>query len=79
MEPKSKKATKNKSELQKTIIKKLRSRNWEGLKGKVAIEITAYSGQRNPPQIEKFVKNIVDIMHKKEILLNNEDKLQTIF
>jgi hypothetical protein len=73
-EPQSKKATKNKSELQKTITEKLRSRNWEGLKSKVAIEITAYSGQKNPPQIEKFVKNIVDIMHKKEILLNNEDK-----
>lgn len=73
-EPKSKKATKDKSELQKKLIEKLRSRNWDGLKGKVAIEITAFTGQRTPPQIEKFVKSILDIMHKKEILLNKEDE-----
>jgi hypothetical protein len=73
-EPKSKKATQNKPDLQKIIIEKLKARNWEGLKGKVAIEITAITGHRNPPQIEKFVKNIVDIMHKKEILMNKDDE-----
>ena len=73
-ESKSKRTTKNKSELQKIIIEQLKSRNQKGLKGKIAIEITAYSNQKNPPQIEKFVKNLVDIMHKKDLLLNEEEQ-----
>ncbi|MBA7490101.1 hypothetical protein ES702_00635 [subsurface metagenome] len=79
IEPKSKKATRNKSELQNIIIEKLRTRNLECMESKVAIEITSYTNQKNPPQIEKFVKNIIDIMHKKEILKNKKDEIYLPF
>lgn len=79
IEPKSKKATRNKSELQNIIIEKLRTRNWKCIESKVAIEITSYTNQKNPPQIEKFVKNIIDIMHKKEILKNKKDEIYLPF
>jgi hypothetical protein len=79
IEPKSKRATRNKSELQNIIIEKMRTRNWEWIKSKVAIEITSYTYQKNPPQIEKFVKNIIDIMHKREILKNKKDEIYLPF
>lgn len=78
-EPKSKKATKNKSELQKKIIDQMRNRNWRCIKSKVAIEIVAYTKQKNPPQIQTFVKNILDIMYKKELLQNNKDNIYLPF
>lgn len=74
IDPKSKKATKNKSKIQKTIIDKMQALGHQKIKGKVAIEITAYTSTKNPPQIEKFVKNLIDIMHKKELLTDINDE-----
>ena len=48
IEPKSKKATRNKSELQNIIIERLRTRNWECIESEAAIEITSYTNQKNP-------------------------------
>ncbi len=79
IEPKSKKATRNKSELQNIIIEECRTRDLECIESKVAIEITSYTNQENPPRIEKFVKNIIDIMHKKEILINKNDEIYLPF
>ena len=68
IDPKSKKATKNKSGIQKILIDQMQGIGKQRINGKVAIEITAYTSTKNPPQIEKFVKNLIDIMHKKELL-----------
>ncbi|MFC2161630.1 hypothetical protein ACFLRX_08270 [Acidobacteriota bacterium] len=79
IEPKSKKTTKNKSELQSMIIEKLRKKNWKCIESKVAVELISYTNQQNPPQIEKFAKNIIDIMHKEELLKNKKDKIYLPF
>jgi len=79
IEPKSKRATRNKSALQNIIIEKFRKRNWECIESKVAIEIISYTSQQNPPHIEKFAKNIIDIMHKREFLKNSKDEIYLPF
>ena len=79
IEPKSKKTTTNKSEIQSKFVEKMKTSKMEGLKSKVAIEITAYTNLKNPPQIEKFVKNIIDKMHKKQILRNQKDEIYLPF
>ena len=73
-EPKAKETTKNKPELQKKFIEAVKLRKWDKIKGKVAVEITVCTNQKTPPQIQKVIKNILDIMHKKELLLNKDDE-----
>lgn len=74
IKPKSKKLTKNKSEIQNMFIEIMKYRNLEKIKGKVAIEITVFTNRGNPPRIETYVKNIVDIMHKTDYLINKDDE-----
>jgi hypothetical protein len=72
--PASKKAMgKNQVEIQKMIIKQMKERNFQKIKSKTAVDVTVYSSAKNPPRIERFIKNLLDLMHKKEILENAED------
>jgi len=72
--PESKKSMgKNQVEIQKIIIDQMKERHFRKIRSKIAIEIIVYSSEENPPRIERFVKNILDLMHKKEILENVND------
>jgi len=72
--PESKKSMgKNQGEIQKIIIDQMKERHFTKLRSKIAIEIIAYSSEKNPPRIERFVKNLLDLMHKTEILENVDD------
>lgn len=67
--PESKKAMgKNQVVIQKIIIKQMKERNFQKIRSKIAIEVTVYSSAKTPPRIERFIKNLLDLMHKKEIL-----------
>lgn len=74
IEPQSKKALgKKQSVIQKIFIEEIKRRNYQKIKSKAAIEIKVLTSAQNPPQIEKFVKNFLDIRHKKEKLLDVND------
>lgn len=64
---------KKQAEIQKIIIEQMKKRNLKTIQSNIAIEIVTYCSEKNPPRIEKFVKNLLDLMHKKEILERNED------
>ncbi len=74
IDPKSKYAFKKKLEVQKLFIESMKERKFKKLYNKIAVEITAYTSSNTPPQIEKFIKNIVDLMHKKEILFDKSEE-----
>jgi hypothetical protein len=72
--PESKKSMgKNQGEIQKIIIDQMKERHFKKLRSKIAVEIIAYSSEKNPPRIERFAKNLLDLMHKTEILENVDD------
>jgi len=72
--PESKRAMgKKQSKIQKIIIEQMKIRGYKKITSEVAIEITVYSSEKTPPRIEKFVKNLLDLMHKKEILQDAAD------
>lgn len=74
MAPESKNSMgKNQVEIQKIIIDQMKERNFRKIQSKIAIEVIAYSSEQNPPRIERFVKNLLDLMHKKEILEDIDD------
>lgn len=64
---------KNQAEIQKIIIDQMKERHFRKIRSEIAIEIIAYSSEKDPPRIERFVKNLLDLMHKKEILENVDD------
>jgi hypothetical protein len=72
IEPRSKKVSKNKSDLQNLFIEKMKARGLQKIKGEVAIEITVYTKEKTPPQIERVVKNICDLIHNKNKTLKNQ-------
>lgn len=72
--PESKKSMgRNQAEIQKMIIAQMKERHFRKIESKIAIEIIAYTSERSPPRIERFVKNLLDLMHKKEILEDAND------
>jgi hypothetical protein len=72
--PESKKSMgKNQIEIQKLIIDQMKKRHFRKIRSKIAIEIIAYSSEKNPPRVERFVKNLLDLMHKKKILEDIDD------
>lgn len=72
--PESKKAMgKNQFEIQKMIIRQMKERNFQKIRSKIAMEVTVYSSAKTPPRIERFIKNLLDLMHKKEILEDAAD------
>jgi len=74
MAPESKRSMgENQVEIQKIIIEQMKERDFRKIRSQVAIEVIAYSSEKTPPRIERFVKNLLDLMHKKEILENIED------
>ena len=67
--PESKKAMgKNQADIQKMIIRQMKERNFQKISSKIAMEVTVYSSGKTPPRIEQYIKNLLDLMHKKEIL-----------
>jgi hypothetical protein len=64
---------KKKAEMQNEIINQMKEYKYEKLNTKIAVEIVVYTSHKNPPSIERFIKNILDIMHKKELLLNKKN------
>lgn len=74
IEPKSKKtSSKEKSIIQNIFITQMKERRYKTINREIAIEIKVFTSIKNPPRIEKFVKNIIDIMHKTEYLLDVND------
>lgn len=64
---------KKRTVIQKVIIEQMKQRHFTKIKSDLAIEIIVYSSEKNPPRIERFVKNLLDLMHKKETLGNVSD------
>ncbi len=60
----SKRKTPNKKEIQKLIIDKMKRLNKTKLTKDIAVQIIAVTGEKGTPNIAKFIKNIIDIMHK---------------
>jgi|GEM_PF-1753416 Holliday junction resolvase RusA-like endonuclease len=79
IEPTAKKTKQNKGQLQKVFIDEMKTWGNRTINGKLALEITAYTNKRTPPRVENFAKNIIDIMHKKEILINPEEAIYLPF
>ncbi len=71
--PRKRDKTKNKSEIQKQVIESMRAHRKKKLKMDLAVQIITYSTDRDTPSIAEWVKNIVDLMHKKEYLENAND------
>lgn len=63
----------NKAEIQSEIIRQMKKYKFGKLNTKIAVEIVVYTSHKNPPSIARFTKNILDIMHKKEFLLNKKN------
>lgn len=64
---------KDQVEIQKMIIRQMKEMHFQKIRSKIALEVTAYCSARTPPRIERFIKNLLDLMHKKEILEDMAD------
>ena len=63
LSPQSKKAMgKNQVEIQELIISQMKSNGQEKIKGEIAVDITVYTAVKTPPRIEKYIKNLLDLL-----------------
>jgi len=70
----SKAQTKNKTEIQKEIIEQMKIFKKSTLNKDIAVQIITYTTDKQSPGIDKWIKNIIDILHKTEYLQNSDDK-----
>jgi hypothetical protein len=77
--PQSKRATHDKTIIQEQIIEQMKQRRFEQTKGHIAIEVNIYASKRNMPNIEKQIKNLLDLLHKEEYLKNKADTIYLPF
>ena len=74
LSPQSKKAMgKNQVEIQELIISQMKSNGQGKIKGEIAVDITVYTAVMTPPRIEKYIKNLLDLLHKENLLSNSAD------
>ncbi len=59
--------------IQLEIIKKMKMFQHKTIKSDIVVEIVSYTGDKRSPGIDKWAKNIIDIMHKTEYLSNPSD------
>jgi len=59
--------------IQLEIIKKMKIFQHKTIKSDIAVEIVSYTGDKKSPGVDKWAKNIIDIMHKTEYLSNPSD------
>lgn len=71
----SKAQTNNKTEIQRNIIKQMKSFEKVTLSQDIAVQIITYTTDKRSPGIDKWIKNIIDILHKTEYLENTADKI----
>jgi hypothetical protein len=74
-EIRSKGQTKNKTEIQKEVIEQMKLLRKSSLNSDIAVQIITYTTDKKSPGIDKWIKNIIDILHKTEYLENSEDKI----
>ena len=46
---------------------------YKTIKTDIVVEIVSYTGDKKSPGVDKWAKNIIDIMHKTEYLSNPSD------
>ena len=66
-----KQAERNKIQLD--IINKMKLFHYATIRSDIAVEIVSYTGDKRSPGVDKWAKNIIDIMHKTEYLSNPSD------
>lgn len=71
----SKAQTSNKTEIQRNIIEQMKLFQKTTLVKDIAVQIITYTTDKRSPGIDKWVKNIIDILHKTDYLENVEDKI----
>ena len=50
--------------IQLEIIKKMKIFQHKTIKSDIVVEIVSYTGDKKSPGVDKWAKNIIDIMHK---------------
>lgn len=70
----SKAQTRNKTEIQRKIIEQMKLFQKTTLVKEIAVQIITYTTDKRSPGIDKWIKNIIDILHKTEYLENIEDR-----
>lgn len=74
IDPESKRSMgKKQVEIQKKIINQMKKKRFKKIRSTISVEIIVNTSNQNPPRIEKFVKNLLDLMHKEEILEDIND------
>ena len=71
----SKAQTNNKTEIQRNIIEQMKLFKKTTLVKDIAVQIITYTTDKRSPGIDKWIKNIIDILHKTEYLENTADKI----
>jgi len=71
----SKAQTNNKAEIQQNIIEQMKLFKKTTLSQDIAVQIITYTTDKRSPEIDKWIKNIIDILHKTEYLENSADKI----
>jgi Holliday junction resolvase RusA-like endonuclease len=68
--PKSKKATSTdeRKKMQREVVAIMKKIGKKRLSGKIAIDVQVYASKPNLPNIENYMKNLLDILHKPEYL-----------
>lgn len=71
----SKSQSKNKSDIQQEIIKQMKVLRKNTLSSDLAVQIITYTTDKRSPGIDKWAKNIIDILHKPEYLINSDEQI----
>ena len=61
------------TKIQLEIINKMKLFQYKTIKTDIVVEIVSYTGDKKSPGVDKWAKNIIDIMHKTEYLSNPSD------
>ena len=61
------------TKIQLEIINKMKRFQYKTIKSDIVVEIVSYTGDKKSPGVDKWAKNIIDIMHKTEYLSNPAD------
>jgi len=60
----------NQVDIQEHIISQMKHNGKKRIIGEIAVDITVYTATKTPPRIEKYIKNLLDLLHKENILSN---------
>lgn len=68
----SKAKTNNKAEIQQKIIEQMKLFGKKSLLKDISVQIITYTTHKRSPGIDKWIKNIIDILHKTDYLSNSD-------